>query len=779
MTGGVACRSCVPWVLAGGMLTALPCYAAPDDALADAVTVAAALAGEAPQELYLEVSLNGEATGVVARFTQGKLGLRCGVDTLRELGLDPAKFGVLDTGEVELAGLRGLNYQYDAGRQRIALVVDDALRAPVRLDARQSAHMAPTPSAPGFVVNYDAYAQIHPQRSLLVANELRWFNARGVFSSTGLLSASGMQRDYLRYDTFWEESDSETLRSFQAGDLVTSSLAWNRSLRVGGLQWRKSFELRPDLVTFPLASLRGSAVVPSALSLYVNGVQQFSANVPSGPFVINQVAGISGAGETTLVTRDAMGRATTTVVPMYVDTRMLAPELSEYSIEAGFVRRGYGQQSFSYKASPVASASGRYGWSDGVTLEAHGEAAAGLLNAGAGALLAIGQAGVVNASVAKGNGGMQFALGYQYLGRRFTLDLQAMRAGAGFTDLAVRDGSPLVRSTGRATLSTALSASQSVSASVVSYQAARVASLSYSIALGRVAFFTLSGFKDVKTPSNRGVYFGLSTSFGDRISTGVAAGRQDGIAQRSVNAIRSPEFDGGYGWSVQRGDTGDTPFSQAQVNYQGRYGTLSGVVQRSGDNASASLAASGSIAVMSGTVAAARNVGGGFALVSTSGMANVPVVHENRQIGVTDASGMLLIPNLNPYTGNRIAIDPTVLPADMRVRTTAAVVSPRRLSGVLVNFPVERYSAATVLLHGEDGKPLPPGTPVLHLETGAATVVGYDGMAFIDNLGRDNHLEAGEGSAACKVRFAFDNDAGTDALPVIGPLACVPAGVKK
>ena len=42
-----------------------------------------------------------------------------------------------------------------------------------------------------------------------------------------------------------------------------ASLPWSRSMRLGGIQWRKNFALRPDLLTYPVASVRGTAVVPT------------------------------------------------------------------------------------------------------------------------------------------------------------------------------------------------------------------------------------------------------------------------------------------------------------------------------------------------------------------------------------------------------------------------------------------------------------------------------------------------------------------------------------
>lgn len=153
-------------------------------------------------------------------------------------------------------------------------------------------------------------------------------------------------------------------------------------------------------MTFPIPSLAGSAAVPSAVDLYINNVRQYTGNVPSGPFIIHDVPGITGAGQATVITRDALGRTVATSVPLYVDTRMLSAGLSSYSFEAGFLRRNYGLQSFDYDARPAVSGSLRRGISNALTVEGHAEATGGVVNAGVGALLRLGYAGVLSGAVA-------------------------------------------------------------------------------------------------------------------------------------------------------------------------------------------------------------------------------------------------------------------------------------------------------------------------------------------------------------------------------------------
>src|SRR5207342_1785884 len=140
-----------------------------------------------------------------------------------------------------------------------------------------------------------------------------------------------------------------------------------------GLQWRRNFSVRPDLITFPVPRFSGQATVPSAVELLVNNVQQFGGDVDDGPFVIDSFPHISGAGEATLVVRDALGRTTQTSVPIYVDYQRLAPGLSDFSLEAGALRRGDATDNDHYDHDVVASGSYRRGLSDTFTLEAHAE----------------------------------------------------------------------------------------------------------------------------------------------------------------------------------------------------------------------------------------------------------------------------------------------------------------------------------------------------------------------------------------------------------------------
>src|SRR5471030_1093221 len=733
-----------------------------------------------PHDVYLEVELNGQRSSVIAQFRELNGHLAATGKDLGNIGLALDRLGIADTAEVQLDSIPGLHYTYDAARQTVSLHVPDTIRKPYTFDTRAQVKTPPATSSRGLLINYDAYAQSNTDSQLAIWSEERYFDPTGVFSNTGIMYLYRNDRRYTRYDTSWSMSDPVALNTTQFGDAISSSLAWSRSVRIGGFQWRSNFALRPDLVTFPVPAFAGSAVVPSSVDLYINSVRQYSGNVPSGPFIVSNVPGITGGGQTTVITRDALGRTVETLVPLYVDTRLLATGLTSYSFEAGFLRRAYGLDSFRYDPNPAVSASARHGVNDYLTLEAHAEATRDVYNAGAGALVRLGMAGVVNGSLAASTGrlaGTQASLGYDLIEPYFSITAQTIRAFGNYGDLAASDGTPVPTATDRVTLAIPFFNTQTLSLNYIGFKypqarTSQIGSVSYTLNVGNLASVNVSAYQDFRRRDSRGAFISVSFGLGNNTSVNTTVGRQNGQRNYNVNASRSPDYDGGWGWGVQAGDAGSAPYRQAQVQYLGKGGEVTVVGQDINGQGTASLDLSGTVVLMDGSVQPSRRIYDGFALVSTDSVAGIPVLHENRLIGTTDRAGYLLVPDLNSYQDNRVGIDSMKLPADARIATTTMNLVPQAQSGVLAHFGVTRYSAASVLLQGPDGKLLPPGASVRHEESGKETIVGYDGLSFIEGLQKNNHLVIDSGALHCRVSFPYTRP-GDGTLPTIGPLTCL------
>ncbi|WP_449412864.1 fimbria/pilus outer membrane usher protein [Pandoraea soli] len=754
-------------------------------AVSDTVTPSAPCAGSVSRldgTYVLEVIVNGESTGRIAPFLRrkGRWFVRAG--DLRLLGLTSPQLPPRDGTEVALDSLDGVRATYDAAHQTLALQVGDAWLTPYALGRPPPVVMAAT-SGTGVLINYDGYVQRDRFTRASVWSEVRGFWPGGTVRQTGLVEHSVWRHGYRRYDTWWQHDDPARVTTWVAGDLITGSLAWTRSLRIAGLQWRRNFSLRPDLVTFPIPTLHGSAVVPSSVDVYLDGVRRMSGHVPPGPFVIQDAPGLTGDLQASVVTRDALGRERVTTVPLYIDPRRLASGLSSFSVEAGLPRDDYGVRSFSYRRHPVASVTARYGATDAVTVEAQAQAGRRLALGGAGALMALGQMGVVSASAAISGGrgtGTQWSAGYQYLSRRIGVHMQLIRATGRYRDIASLDGAPAPRASDRVSVSVPFGRSRTASLAWFSQRvsgqpATRVLSASLTLPAGTRGMFSVGGFHDFARHRAHGVFAMLSVLLGGGALGSASFNQQDGQTQASVGASRAPDYSGGWGWQVIGGRAFSQRTVQGELQYLGRHGQISALAQQVGRRTGTALGMTGALVVMDNSVHATRRTYDAFALVSADRQVDVPVLRESVPIGRTDSRGYYFVPDLNGFEAARIGIDPMQLPVDMEVLTTERRIAPQAGSGVLVRFPVRRYRAALVTLIGATGQPLRPGTAVRHVQSGVETVIGYDGEVFVDALAPSNTLESRDAGQRCRVSFEWAAPA-EGRIARIGPLACVAFG---
>src|SRR5690606_16544953 len=145
---------------------------------------------------------------------------------------------------------------------------------------------------------------------------------------------------------------------------------------------------------------------------------------------------------------------------------------------------------------------------------------------------------------------------------------------------------------------------------------------------------------------------------------------------------------GGIGWRAQARHSIDNGINDntssgglAELNYLGRYGQVQAGVSSYDGNHSTFASGTGSLVMMGGGLFAARQINDGFAVVSTDGVADVPVLLQNNVIGTTNKRGLLLISPLNAYQENKIGIDPMDLPADLRIDKVALEATPSDRAG--------------------------------------------------------------------------------------------------
>jgi outer membrane usher protein len=757
-------------------------------------------AAVANQTLYLQTFLNGVDTRLISPYRLIGGALYGDAAELRQIGFGIDEEVVGAGGLVELTRIPGLVYRLDALRQVVEITVGAEQLQERRYDASTASPRASV--SPGAVLNYEAFAQrtdtetgLAEQRTELYSGflDLRAFAPMGTLLQTGLFrSADPEPADFepaLRLDTTLFHSDADRLDTWRAGDVISGAgLSWVSPVRLGGLQWQRNFRLQPNLVTFPLPTIAGSSAVPSTVDILVNNVQTYSRPVEPGPFVIDNMPVMTGQGEIRVVVKDALGREQVSTLPFYASSSLLRPGLLDYSIEAGYLRRNYALESNDYADQPAALASLRTGLTDWFTLESHAEGTAGLFNGGIGGVARLGLAGVLSGSVASstasGSGGQQWTAAYQWTSRHLGFAASTQQATGGYQTLASLDaGVAPTRAVSQVSASTtvaggglsvayvAVRGSTLLSASTAAGdQETRLGTVSYSLALrGRWAAY-VSLFREFSGDETAGATAGLSHFFGGRTSASLGVQYREGQdAAATVQATQSLPAEGtGPGWRLQ-GTGGATQSAALSAGYRYPVATFETGVADNGDASSAFASLRGAIVGMDlhRKPLLTNAVHDAFALVDTV-MPDVNVLYENRPVGRSNADGLLLIPHLTAQSRNQISIDARDLPLSAEVAAVKEIAVPVDRSGVFVQFPVKQVDSALVVLRTADGKAVPPGaTATLN---GQAFIVGYDGQAYLRNVGPRNWLDVDWGDGSCRVQFEYHAPA--EGLPTIGPLRC-------
>ena len=773
--------------------------------------------------LALAVRLNGHETGLIGEFIDRKGILFARPDELAAIGLEvPASVAPAVDGLIALPALTGVTWHLDTATQTLELSAPDARIRPGRLQL--GAEPAPTPPmarAAGAGLDYI----LTGQRADGPSSAQGWFDLRG-FAGLGVINTSflgfsgerstlpGAER-LIRLDSQYSYADPDALRRYTLGDFISAGLSWTRPVRLGGARYDADFALRPDLVTMPLPSFVGSSAVPTTADVLINGTRVYSGQVAPGPFEIPRLPVVSGAGTVAVAVTDALGRQVVTEMPFYAASELLAPGLQTFSLETGKLRRGWGQMNDGY-GDPAGLATWRRGISQYLTVEAHAEGGGDVQMAGAGASLNVANRGVLQLAAAgsrdDAGSGQRYGLGFQHLGRRFSFGASLLQTAKDFRDLATLDGNLVPRRQLSANAGVTLGRWGSVGLGYTvlerdalanpAYVApsmlppnpyplihppepaalarveprylqpaerARILTASHSVQLLNLSVY-FTGFADLEQQGDYGMLAGIALPWGDRDSLGVSI-HHDGDAQNlQLQAQRSTQAVGDWGYQFY-GSAGEQDRAFADLAYKSPWARLSVGADRGAQTTTLKATAEGALTYVDGGLFATNPIRDSFAIVNTDGIAGVPVLFENREVGQTDASGRLLVPELRAYDVNQLAIDPTAVPPDTAITETSQRVRPGARSGVVVSFPMRISQSALLELIDESGRPIPLGSTARLGAGGIDVPVGHDGQTYIEGLAAENTLRVEQPDGRrCVVRFKYQRVPGT--IPVLGPLLC-------
>jgi outer membrane usher protein len=755
-------------------LALLPVLAAP--------LVFAEPAGGGGEEV-LELRINEQETGatlLVRRDDDGTLLLRA--EDLAHLRIRPPQSPTVLLDGVayfRIDGGMGAHVVFDATTQSVNLTLpSDAFVTTVASVA--SRKPGPATVSPGAFLNYNLSAQqVAGEYEGGAMLELGLFDKLGVITNTMVARDAVDERRATRLDTTWTHDLTEHLATLRVGDSISAPGAWGRAMRFGGVQFGTNFATQPTLVTTPMIAARGEAVVPSTVDVFINGQPVAQESVPTGPFSIEDLPAITGAGELQVVVTDALGRQQVISQPYYTGSTLLRAGLNEYSVELGAVREDYALESFRY-GELVAAATFRRGLSETFTAEAHAETQVdGASALGLDTAWQIGTLGVLTATAAAGTDsadtGWLAGVGVERTGRRMHLFARTQLASERFVQVGLSEleRRPKQRSFAGVGVDLARFGSLRFAYGQQSYwesDTVETIGASYALTLGRYGFVSLFANQTRSQDAQTDVFLSWTMSLGNRRSVGTSlAYRPDlenGDTLKATAVLQQNLPAGsGAGYYLSASSTEDL---QGSASYQGHAGQVGAEYSRRGDVDGWRGSALGGVTLTSAGVIPTRWLDQGFAVVQVADYPDLTVYVENQPIGRTDRKGRVLLDNLRSYDSNRVSLDATELPIDASLSNDTVYLTPAYRSGAVIRFPITRASAATMRLVQEDGEPVPAGAKVD--APGGEAIVAMGGLIFLTDATGYNEASASWPGHRC--RFSFQRVEDGDPMPDLGEVAC-------
>ncbi|MEG4686299.1 fimbria/pilus outer membrane usher protein [Enterobacter cloacae] len=666
-------------------------------------------------------------------------------------------------GWVELTALPGLKVDIDLLAQQVAITAEaKALAGEQHLTFEKSSPQYAYPEAQpisAFTLGYALYAsdaqgkrQLNAQTQLTASGLLPGTFSSSFSSHAGEENSAGRPA-HTRLETRWQWDNTDSLTTLALGDSITTGTRWSRQVRFGGLHWARNFELDPQLNTEPRSRYSDTAVLPSTVDLYIDGLKQSSQRVTPGAFTLDTLPAFTGSGQAQVVITDINGQRRTVQLDVYGAPGMLAEGLSSGSLDIGWMRQNYAQRSDDYAASPMLDAGWRYGVNNHLTLALHTEQQRKLRNLGTGVDWLISpDAGIISQHVAASDSpygqGMQWGLGWQWNGGGTGISASTVRTDAAFADNARMSGAVPVRRSDSVWLSHSFSRVGTPGVGWVQQDIQgnkqRYLNASWSVFLPAHLSATLSYTRSF-TDASSNVQLMLS----------LPLGRQDTLSLQASQD--SPRMDYRHqpddrtgGWSWQLGQSvGERREKYADVGYLGHAGEWHVGLEQGANVGNQYASAEGSLTLLDNSLHALRYSEQGLALVSTRGIGHVPVMLENRPAGETDEDGYLLLTDLPRYHNSKISINPLDLPADVIAPVTDMHARPGNSSAVKVDFNVHHAVTVQARLVDSRRRPLPLGSVVSTPQ--GATIVGRDGFIWLEDPPLPGELVVKTGEGECRV----------------------------
>ncbi|WP_336757094.1 fimbria/pilus outer membrane usher protein [Pantoea sp. USHLN298] len=211
--------------------------------------------------------------------------------------------------------------------------------------------------------------------------------------------------------------------------------------------------------------------------------------------------------------------------------------------------------------------------------------------------------------------------------------------------------------------------------------------------------------------------------------TGSATHTKDGVnAQTGVNGVLGEQNQFNYNVGVAR-DIDNNKSGSIGGQYRSPYSTLTASYTKGENYYSASGGASGTIVALPDSLTFSAYQSSTYTVVSAEDAGGARVLGYPNI--VLNSSGRAIVPNLNPYRINELAIDPKGIPLDVELEATQQRIIPVEGAVVRLDYKTTKGKPLLIRANQPNGNALPFGASVNDENGNLITTVSQGGQIYV------------------------------------------------
>lgn len=595
----------------------------------------------------------------------------------------------------------------------------------------------------------------------------------------------------------WDSINTYLQRDIQSlkgqltlGDSYTLSDIFD-SVQFRGAQLASDDNMLPDSLRGFAPVIRGIAQSNAQVTVKQNGYIIYQSYVAPGAFAISDLYPTSGSGDLEVTIKEADGSERTFIQPFSAVPIMQREGRLKYALTAGKYRSGNNDSDEPQFGQVTAI----YGLPHAITIYGGTLYSEDYQSGAAGLGFGLGTLGSLSADITAAHTTLnndethdgqsyrvQYSKDFQATDTSFTLAAYRYSTGGFYTfqeanDLR-SDSDDGWRLTYNKRQKLQLDLTQSIgsygSFFVSGYQQdywhedgyERTLSTGWNGNINGVSYsitYSYSDYPDSTQPADQQLAFSMQVPLSRFLPNAWASysinTAKHGDTRQQVGLNGTALADNNLSYSLQQSYTNHGVGGSGNINadYKGGWGEVTGGYNYDDDSQQVNYGLKGGIVAHPHGITFGQPLGDSLAVVSAPGAEDAKV--QNNTGVYTDWRGYAVVPYVNPYKKNRIALDTSTLGDEVDIDTAVQTVTPTQGAVVMADFNtrVGRRVLMTLLYRG---LPVPFGAQA-KLKEGGSGIVGDDGQVYLTGVPDEGDIAVSwNGTRQCMVLYRLPENAG-------------------